>query len=171
MTNPIVATTETPAATFDKTNPDLIKINDGSMQKTEGIPSNLNLKDPRNIAKVAVMPNASHPDLIGAIYNEMIIAGSNKDAAEDFLNHFLCTGARGTSIAAQRTAVTSYLTYIFGPYGERAYAARNYVTMMNNAVLVNDILELFRSVPLDMFLKMQQPDFNVSAGEPASAAE
>ena len=144
-----------PASTWD--DPNLIKLNDTTMKKTEGIPSNLNLKDPRNIAKVAMMDNETHPNVVAAVYNEMIMAGIPKERADLFLGHFLIRSVVGKSVVAQRVAITSYLTALFLPLGESAYAARNYVSMMNSALVVTDIITLFRQVPLDTLLKNDLP--------------
>lgn len=134
-----------------------IVLRDATMKKTAGVDPSLDLSKPQNVAKVAMMDNDTHPDLLGAIYNELVGRGLPAERADIYLNHFMVVAARGKSLMAQRQALVSYWNYQMLLLGEPAYPARQTLAHMNAMASVGDIITLFTNLPLDVILKFDLP--------------
>lgn len=129
------------------------------MKPTQNIPEGLDLKNPVNIAKVAVLPNDTHPDLLGDIRKMLVSSGRSQEQLAHYDNHFLIAGAKGTSLLAQRVALVSYWNAVFAGVGEKGYQARQMLAMINATTITKDILEWFGRYPLDLIINENLPSF------------
>ena len=133
------------------------------MKPTQNIPEGLDLKNPVNIAKVSLMPNETHPDLLGDIRKLLVTTGRSAEQLAHYDNHFLIAGARGASLLAQRVALVSYWNAVFSTVGEKGYQARQMLTVINSTTITKDILEWFGKYPLDLIAVEDLPRMTATA--------
>lgn len=109
---------------------------------------------PENIARVAMMQNDTHPDLIGACRAVLVNSGRTEEQLALFDSHFLIATARGKSVLAQRTALNSFWTVQFAHFGVDGFGPRQLLVGVGGDA---DWLKWFQTQPLDFIIAKNLP--------------
>ncbi len=132
-------------------------INESGAKRTEGIPEDLDLDHPQNIAKVALMPNDTHYKLIEATADAMREAGVPEERVQIYLESPLVKPSIGTSLLGQRGAFTAFWNHQFLPLREEGYAARQVIGAIGQIFNGSEMTTAFKKYPLDTILKYDLP--------------
>jgi len=146
----------------------VVRPRDASMKATTGIPSSWDTRNPHVMGKVSMMDNPTHPDILTAIRNILVMGGVAPERIAVYDNHFMIRAAAGKSLMAQRQAIVAFFNSEFAVYGTPAYQARQMLTFINVTPIPGDIVTLFEQKPLDFILKNNLPRLPGEAVIPAA---
>lgn len=135
----------------------VMSMGEGMGKRTEGIPEDLNLSNPFDVAKVAVMPNPTHFDLIEAVADELRGVGMSQERLDVFLNSPFVVAAKGKSLAAQRVAFFNFWNTELLALGTVAYQARMVLGATMSTYSPSEILRVFKMQPMDTILSNNLP--------------
>lgn len=107
-----------------------------------------------SIAKIAMMDNDTHPDLIGACRSLLVNAAVPADKLAIFDSHFLIVAAKGKSLLAQRQALNSFWTVQFAQFGTDGYGPRQLLAQVGDD---KEWIKWFSTQPLDLIIAKGLP--------------
>jgi hypothetical protein len=125
-----------------------------TMRKSIELPADFDYKA-ESVAKIAMLDNDTHPDLIGEARQLMVNSGVPAAFLAQFDSHFLIISAKGKSLLAQRTALNSFFTAEFSQHGLKAYGARQLLVQVGDH---HEWIKWFRTQPLELVLKISAPE-------------
>lgn len=124
-----------------------------TMKKTVELPEDFDYQ-PASIAKIAMMENDSHPDLIGMCRNILVSAHLTEEQLSIFDSHFLLQQAKGKSLLAQRAALNAFWHLQFSTLSTDGYGARQLLVMVGDDL---EWIKWFSTQPLDLIISKSLP--------------